>query len=160
MTHSPDFGAETRQRKLAPTSGLCVVPIWHQIFLVPDSGAGRCRSVACSILCRFPVCSCPLRRPVIERNVLYTMSWLLITITSIDEMDSSSFASSMLIFGADIFLYQIASGTKKSAPKLDADFQHRVSAPISGVCILSFRRQKLGLRSAKKTFENLDTKFT
>jgi len=29
------------------------------------------------------------------------MSWLLITITGIDEMDSSSFASSMLIFGAE-----------------------------------------------------------
>jgi len=37
MTHSPDFGAESRRRKSAPTSGLCVIPMWYQIFLVPDS---------------------------------------------------------------------------------------------------------------------------
>jgi len=40
------------------------------------------------------------------------MSRLLITINGIDEMDSSIFASSMLIFGADFFSYQTASGTK------------------------------------------------
>jgi len=38
MTHSPDFGAESRRR--LPD---CVIPIWYQIFLVPDSGAGRLR---------------------------------------------------------------------------------------------------------------------
>ena len=42
MTHSPDFGAETPRRKSAPTSRLCcVIPIWYQIFLVPDSGTDR-----------------------------------------------------------------------------------------------------------------------
>jgi len=37
MTHNPDFGAKSRRRKSAPTSALCVIPIWYQIFLVPDS---------------------------------------------------------------------------------------------------------------------------
>jgi len=41
-----------------------------------------------------------------QQQVLCTMSRLLITITSIDEIDSSIFASSMLICGAD-FSYQI-----------------------------------------------------
>ena len=41
MTHSPDFDAETRRRKSAPISRLCDVPMWYQIFLVPDSGADR-----------------------------------------------------------------------------------------------------------------------
>ena len=41
MTHTPEIGTENRRRKSAPTSGLCVIPIWYQIFLVPDSGAGR-----------------------------------------------------------------------------------------------------------------------
>ena len=40
-THSPDFGTERRRQKPAPISGLCVIPIWYQIFLVPDSGAER-----------------------------------------------------------------------------------------------------------------------
>ena len=47
MTHSPDFGADFRRRKSAPTSGLCVTVSYRsgtlQIFLVPDSGAGRLR---------------------------------------------------------------------------------------------------------------------
>ena len=32
MTHNPDFGAESRRQKLARISGLCVIPIWYQIF--------------------------------------------------------------------------------------------------------------------------------
>ena len=43
MTHSPDFGPESWRRKSVPTSGLCIIPIWYQIFMVPYSGTGRLR---------------------------------------------------------------------------------------------------------------------
>ena len=92
MTHSPDFGAD----------------FWTLCHsdLVPDFSGTRFWRRSAPIGCVFyfvPISGMhvPLRRPMIERNVLCTMSWLLITIAGIDEMDSSIFASSMLIFGAD-----------------------------------------------------------
>ena len=102
MTHSPDFGAESRRRSVG-----CV------FYFVPISGM-----------------HVPLRRPVIERNVLCTMSRLLIIITGIDEMDSSIFASSMLIFGVpDRISY------KKSAPTFGAEIWtvcHRLYFSVYG----------------------------
>jgi len=124
--HNVSQSHEQSARNLVKFGRVC----YYELGERTDERTGRRRSVACSILCQFLVCSCPLRRPVIERNVLRTMSWLLITITDIDEMDSSTFASSTLIFGADFFSYQIASGTKESAP-------------ISGVCVLSLRTFRL-----------------
>ena len=45
MTQSPDFGVKSWRRIAALTPGLCVIPIWYQIFLVlvPDSGDDRLR---------------------------------------------------------------------------------------------------------------------
>jgi len=37
MTHSPNFGAEIPENRRRFLD--CVIPIWYQIFLVPDSGA-------------------------------------------------------------------------------------------------------------------------
>jgi len=34
MTHSPDFGAESRRRFSEPTSGLCIIPNCIDIFVV------------------------------------------------------------------------------------------------------------------------------
>jgi len=120
-------------RKSAPKIGADFWTVCHT-DLVPDFSGTRFwrRSVACSVSCRFLVCTWPLRRPVIERNVLCTMSWLLITITGIDEMDSSIFASSMLIFGADFFRTR-----SHLVRKIGAEIRRRLAAPISGVCVIS-----------------------
>jgi len=87
--------------KSAPTSGLYVIPIWYQIFLVPGSDAGRLHVLFCA---NFWYMHVTTTATGVKEMFLCTMSWLLITITGINEMDSSIFASSMLIFAADFFV--------------------------------------------------------
>ena len=91
-----------------------LVPVF---FLVLDSGAGRLRALFCADFWY----ACDHYSNRCERNVLCTMSRLLITITGINKMDLSIFVSSMLIFGTD-FLVPDRIWYEKSAPNFSANF--------------------------------------
>ena len=109
MTHSRDFGAESRRQLLD-----CLSP-----NLVPDSGAGRLRVLFHADF--WYAVHVSTTATDVKEMFSCTMSRLQITITDIDEMDSSIFASSMLIFGANFFIPDRIQ-YEKSAPTFGANF--------------------------------------